>query len=129
MELPSTYRPNFDSDLLQGLSEQQKLSFLADCTIRHYPQPKDLLQQGLTTETFFIVDHGQVEVSYIDPNGNSFVVFIANPGEVLGDVEALAGLVGLLRRLGVRTLGEHLNRPGGGHHEIGHEVNRRFRER
>ena len=91
MELPATYRPNFDSDLLQGLSEQQKQTFLSDCVTRTHLQPKDILQQGLATDTFFIVEQGQVEVSYIDPNGNSLVVFIAGPGEVLGEVEALSG--------------------------------------
>ncbi|WP_134681751.1 Crp/Fnr family transcriptional regulator [Paracoccus ravus] len=84
-------RHQLDNGLLQGISEPQRQAFLADCPSRSFPDAKDILQQGLSTEIFFIIAEGQVEVSYLDPEGNSIVVHIASPGEVLGEVEALSG--------------------------------------
>lgn len=91
MELSGTAQHNLETGLLRGLTEPQRQAFLSDCLVREYQHPRDILLQGVVTECFQIVVRGQVEVSYLDPEGNSIVVHIAGPGEVLGEVEALSG--------------------------------------
>ncbi|MDS9469987.1 Crp/Fnr family transcriptional regulator [Paracoccus sp. MBLB3053] len=78
-------------ELLQGLTEAQKRAFLSDCHSRTYSEPRDILLQGQPTDLFYLVERGQVEVVYLDGSGNSIIVHIAGPGEILGEIEALSG--------------------------------------
>ncbi|MTH78074.1 Crp/Fnr family transcriptional regulator [Paracoccus aestuariivivens] len=90
MDLPYTDGHLIDAELLNGLTDAQKRAFLSDCQIREFPSPKDILLQGETTDLFYLVDRGQVEVTYIDNHGNSIIVHLAGPGEILGEIEALS---------------------------------------
>jgi len=80
-----------ETELLDGLGVAQKRALLAECQFRSFRTPRDILRQGEVIDGFYMVEHGQVEVTYIDRQGNSIIVHIAGPGEVLGEVEALSG--------------------------------------
>lgn len=77
--------------LLSGLSEANLLKFLAGCTIRHHPAPKEILQQDTPYGFCFLILHGLVEVSTVDAGGNRIVAHVAGPGEVVGEVEIFSG--------------------------------------
>ncbi|ANT61300.1 hypothetical protein AYJ57_13505 [Salipiger sp. CCB-MM3] len=77
--------------LLEGLTVAQKEAFLADCTVHRFDAPTDILKQGEPTPVFYLIGRGRVEVIYLDKQGNAAVVHVADPGEVLGEVEGLSG--------------------------------------
>lgn len=83
--------PLLGAELLGGLTAAQKQAFLAECQVRSFRTARDILWQGETTEGFFLIEQGQVEVTYIDGQGNSVIVHIAGPGEIVGEIEALCG--------------------------------------
>jgi CRP/FNR family cyclic AMP-dependent transcriptional regulator len=82
---------NFRAELLNGLSQEQREAFLSECLPRSFHSPKEILLQGLPTDCFFLIEQGQVEVSHLDQSSNDLIVYLAGPGEVLGEVEALSG--------------------------------------
>lgn len=79
------------SDLLTDLSEDQKRGYLDGCALRRPAPGHEILTQGELSPGIFLVAQGLVEVSFCDPDGNQSIVNVAGPGEVLGDVEAIAG--------------------------------------
>lgn len=88
---PSDYAHLFDSQILSGLTRDQKFALLASCTARVLKSATYILRQGeLTTGSYFIA-LGRVEVCYVDSAGNQVIVHIATAGEMLGEVEALSG--------------------------------------
>lgn len=91
MTMPPSASPLMEAELLDGLGPAQKRALLGECQPRNFRTAKDILWQGEVTEGFYLVEHGQVEVTYIDHQGNSIIVHIAGPGEVLGEIEALSG--------------------------------------
>ncbi|MDT1061978.1 Crp/Fnr family transcriptional regulator [Paracoccus sp. CPCC 101403] len=91
MTQPAAGSPLISAEILDGLTLAQKRAFIAECQFRSFRAARDILWQGERTEGFFLVEQGQVEVTYIDDQGNSIIVHIAGPGEVLGEVEALSG--------------------------------------
>ncbi|MBT9245877.1 Crp/Fnr family transcriptional regulator [Gemmobacter fulvus] len=79
-----------DASLLADLSDDQKITFLDACALRRFASPTEILSQGEPCPGLYLVAQGQVEVSYVDAQGNLSVVHISTPGDVLGDVEALS---------------------------------------
>lgn len=88
---PSDYAHLFDSPIMAGLSQEQKQALLASCTLRILKKPTYILRQGEQTTGSYFISAGRVEVGYIDSSGNQVIVHMANPGEMLGEVEALSG--------------------------------------
>lgn len=81
----------FETDLLKDVPQERKEAFLSECRPKTFDQATEILWQGVPTDTFYVVESGQIEVSYIDVNGNSFILHIGEPGEVMGEAEALSG--------------------------------------
>jgi len=80
-------------DLLKGLDGAAFQDFLATCSLHHHPKPHEILRQDEPTDHCYLILQGRVEVSVIDVNGNRVLAHIANPGEVMGEVEIFSGRV------------------------------------
>lgn len=74
------------ADLPDGLGQR----FLDRCVLQRFEERSYLLQQGGQSPGVFLVAGGHVEISYSDESGNVSIIHIAGPGEVLGEVEAIA---------------------------------------
>ena len=81
------------SKILANLPDETKSSFIDQCQARAHSSPVEILTQGSPAPGFFLIAHGRVEVSHCDPDGNVSLIYIAGPGEVLGEVEALTNNV------------------------------------
>ena len=82
---------NLLPDLLDGLPADRRRAFYAECTPRAYPQGAELLRQGEEARHAFLIVEGRVEVTFVDVNGNTVLAHVANPGEVMGEVELFSG--------------------------------------
>lgn len=78
-------------ELLDGLTEDQRLAFYADCTPRNCTVPTELLSQGEPAPAAYLIIEGRIEVTFIDGDGNTVIAHVAGPGEVMGEVEILSG--------------------------------------
>lgn len=78
-------------ELLDGLTEDQRLAFYAECTPRNCATPTELLSQGEPAPAAFLIIEGRIEVIFIDNDGNAVIAHVAGPGEVMGEVEILSG--------------------------------------
>lgn len=76
--------------LLRDLPDTCRSSFLDSCQWSHHAKPADLLAQGEPATGLYIVAQGGVEIYHTDADGNLTLIHIAGPGEILGEVEALA---------------------------------------
>lgn len=88
---PSDYASLFDAPILAGLSRDRKHAVLASCTSRILKTPTYILRQGEFTTGGYFIASGRVEVGFVDASGNQVIVHMAQPGEMLGEVEALSG--------------------------------------
>ncbi|WP_199260031.1 Crp/Fnr family transcriptional regulator [Paracoccus binzhouensis] len=78
-------------DLIEGLDVEARLAFYAECTPRVFPTPTEILSQDEETEVAYLIVEGQIEVSFVDVDGNTVIAHVAGPGEVMGEVELLSG--------------------------------------
>jgi CRP-like cAMP-binding protein len=78
------------TQLLDGLSEDTKSAFLDGCTVQTFDRNTAFLPQSETTDGMFLVASGSVEVSFLNEDGNTSIIYHAGPREVLGIIEALA---------------------------------------
>lgn len=60
-------------------------------TLRRYTPGETLLLQGDTAEKVLVLTAGRVKISLVDSAGNTLVLAIRGPGEVLGEVALLDG--------------------------------------
>lgn len=78
-------------DLLDGLDPQRRRAFYAECKPRACPQSTEILRQGEEARAAYLIVEGRVEVTFVDVNGNTVLAHVANPGEVMGEVELFSG--------------------------------------
>lgn len=78
-------------DLLEGLTDDQRLAFYAECTPRVYTSPTEILSQGEDAPNGYLIVEGRVHVTFLDCDGNLVIAHVAGPGEVMGEVELLSG--------------------------------------
>lgn len=83
---------NHTAALLGGIDLETLKQFLARCTIRTFHAEQQIIQQGAMLDHAFLVLRGAVEVSILDIEGNRVLAHLAQPGEVVGEVELLSGL-------------------------------------
>lgn len=77
--------------LLRGMTDQAMAAMLSEARIQQFRKPLTLLRQGEPAEWGYLILRGRIEVSYIDINGNRVLAHLAQPGEVLGEVEQFSG--------------------------------------
>ncbi|WJS83654.1 Crp/Fnr family transcriptional regulator [Paracoccus sp. TOH] len=78
-------------DLIEGLGVEARLAFYAECTPRVFPTPTEILSQDEETDVAYLIIEGQIEVSFVDVDGNTVIAHVAGPGEVMGEIELLSG--------------------------------------
>lgn len=78
-------------DLLDGLPVERRRAFYSECTPRSFPHGADILRQGEEAKHAYMIIEGRVEVTFVDINGNTVLAHVANPGEVMGEVELFSG--------------------------------------
>jgi len=76
--------------ILRDLSEQFRANFLDQCVIRSHEEPTPVLTQGDRVDGMFMVAHGAVEITSINPEGQTVLIHLSRQGEVFGDVDAVA---------------------------------------
>ncbi|MCG6902023.1 MAG: Crp/Fnr family transcriptional regulator [Rhodobacter sp.] len=76
--------------VLRKLPEAFKTHFLDSCTVRTYEQSEPILTQGDTVHGMFMIAHGSVEITSINPEGQTVLIHLCRQGEVFGDIEALS---------------------------------------
>lgn len=79
--------------LLRGLSADRLAGILSETRIQHYRRPREILRQGESAACGYLILRGRVEVSFLDTDGNRVLAHLANPGEVMGEVEQFSGRV------------------------------------
>lgn len=79
-----------DCEILNDLSDDQKVDFLNQFGVRTFTSKTPILHQGLPLDGMSIISHGSVEVSYLSEEGFQTILYHAGPGEMLGVIEALA---------------------------------------
>lgn len=79
--------------LLRGLSADRLAGILSETRIQHYRRPREILRQGESATWGYLILRGRVEVSFLDTDGNRVLAHLANPGEVMGEVEQFSGRV------------------------------------
>ncbi len=77
--------------LLEGLTSVQRLAFFADCTPRRYATQTEVLTQDEEAPAAYLIAEGRIEVTFVDSDGNTVIAHVAQPGEVMGDIELLSG--------------------------------------
>lgn len=81
-----------DPDLLRGIDDGAMISLASQMQLRTMTSAREVLTQGEPTRVAFLVLDGRVEVSFINIDGNKVLAHVAQPGEVIGEVEILSGL-------------------------------------
>ena len=76
--------------VLRDLPDDIKVRIIDDCAVRAYDHATAVLSQGDTVHGMFMIAHGAVEITSINPEGQSVLIHLARQGEVFGDVEALS---------------------------------------
>jgi len=78
------------SSVLDGLTDKFKEQFLNQCVIRTYDEAAPALTQGELVDGMLIIAHGAVEITSINPEGQTVLIHLCRSGEILGDVEILS---------------------------------------
>lgn len=81
-----------NADLLADLSEDQKREYLDGCALRRLQPGTEVLSQGEMSPGIVMIAQGLLEIGFTDLDGNHSIIKVAAPGEVVGDVEAIAGV-------------------------------------
>ena len=76
--------------ILRDLPESFRTDFLDRCVMRSHDQPAPVLTQGDRVDGMFIVAHGAVEITSINPEGQTVLIHLCRSGEVFGDVDAVS---------------------------------------
>ena len=90
MSNSSTFPELVSSPLLADLPGDLGRSFIDRCALQRHDERTCLVQQGGQSPGIFLIAAGNVEISYSDESGNVSIIHIAGPGEVVGEVEAIA---------------------------------------
>jgi CRP/FNR family transcriptional regulator, cyclic AMP receptor protein len=83
------------SGLLASLAADIRADVVDRCQRRQFDPGTPLISQGEALPGLMIVATGQVEISNISPEGHRTVLHLANPGDVLGEMEVLADRSGV----------------------------------
>lgn len=76
---------------MKGITADELMQFVASCIVTTSRTERPILQQGQSLDHAYLVIRGEVEISIIDTEGNSVLAHLAQPGEVVGEVELLSG--------------------------------------
>ena len=76
--------------VLRGLPDDFRGHFLDECLVRTYDEAAPVLSQGDGVHGMFIIAHGSVEITSINPEGQTVLIDLYRQSEVFGDVEALS---------------------------------------
>lgn len=77
--------------ILKDLPEEERAAFLNACAVRIFDEATTIFAQGEMVDGMLLVAHGAVEVSYLSAEGNKSILLHAQPGQVLGAIEAISG--------------------------------------
>lgn len=83
---------HLNPDLLNGISDEDLLNFASQVQVLCMTSAREILTQGESTRVAFLILDGRVEVSFINIDGNKVLAHLAQPGEVVGEVEIFSGL-------------------------------------
>jgi|APSaa5957512535_1039671.scaffolds.fasta_scaffold119707_2 CRP-like cAMP-binding protein len=67
--------------LLAGMTDDARMSLLADATVRKYPRGTSLFMQGEPADRFFVILDGWVKGFRQAPDGHESVIAVFGPGE------------------------------------------------
>lgn len=77
--------------LLRGMDSTQLAALLSETTVQVMRRPTEILRQGEPAKWGYLILKGQIEVTFIDVDGNRILAHLAKPGEVMGEVEQFSG--------------------------------------
>ncbi len=80
-----------NTEILKGFDVDFKKDFLNTCTVRTYPEPTILYEQGEPAHSFVILAHGFIDVFYAGEDGLEVFVTRIKKGETLGEMETISG--------------------------------------
>ena len=76
--------------LFRDLPDDFASEFLDECSVQMYEKPTTVLTQGDPVHGMLLIDHGSVEITCVNPDGQHVMIHVMRHGEVFGDVEVMA---------------------------------------
>ncbi len=79
------YKPSHSFALIEQLSDQEGLDFLKQGQLKHVKQGEDIVRQGETSQTFYLILEGNVEVNIMTGKERKKHVNMLRPGHFFGE--------------------------------------------
>lgn len=76
--------------LLQNLPDSLKRKYLNSCEVKSHSPEINFIEQGEVATGIFLVAHGCVEISRLNPAGQNVFMSLAEVGDCVGEIEAVA---------------------------------------
>jgi len=80
----------FRAPIFNDLAEDFVSHFIDECSVQIFDKQALVLSQGDATHGMFMIAHGSVEVTCVNPEGQSVLIHVMRQFEVFAEVEALA---------------------------------------
>ena len=77
------------SRIFDGLTEQERRTWLAAAQVRDYERGDTVVRQGDAARTFYLVESGFLKLIQLTPEGQELIVRFVGPGEPFGGIVAL----------------------------------------
>ena len=80
----------FRAPIFADLPEDFSVQLVDECSVQIFDKPTQVLAQGDAIHGMYMIAHGSIEVTCVNPEGQSVLIHVMRQFEVFGEVEALA---------------------------------------